>query len=176
LKLLARSIAVFLVASVALLDVSCFALNVWVNHQYLADGPWVVAQYAEPFRSALVVGSVVGMSFVAWRAYGGDGSRLRRVAAMVAACTLSFAMCLEAGMGVLYHPITGELSIAAFPWTRARLQFPHTEDGVCVRAALDGFYTWYLNGKPVHPRLLPLPLEARELKEALRRPMPDECR
>jgi hypothetical protein len=176
LRELARIAAIFLLVSVGLLDISCFALNVLANRQYIADGPWAVAQYAEPFRSALVLGSVLGMSFVVWRAYAGEGGRLRRVMVAGVACAVSFALCLEAGMGVLYHPITGELSITAFPWTRGRLQLPHTADGVCVRATLDGFYTWYLNGTPVHPRLLPLPLEARELKGALSRPMPSDCR
>jgi hypothetical protein len=156
LRALARVPAIFLIGSVGLLDISCFALNVLANRQYIADGPWVVAQYAEPFRSALVLGSVLGMSFAVWRACAGKGGRLRRIATGGVACAVSFALCLEAGMGVLYHPITRELSITAFPWARGKLQLPHTEDGVCVRAGLDGFYTWYLNDKPVHPRLAAL--------------------
>jgi hypothetical protein len=175
LKLLARIATIVLIASVALLDLGCFALNIWLNRQMIAEGPWAVAQYAEPFRSVLVLVSVLGMSFVVWRAYAGKGGRFRSVATAAIASALSFALCAEAGMGVFYQPLDGELSVTGFPWTRAKLQFPTNEDGVCVRAALDGFYTWYLNGTPLHPRLLPLPLDAQDLKAALSRPMPSQC-
>ncbi len=171
-----RLTAAFLIASVTFVDLACFALNVSANRQYIADGPWAVAQYAEPYRSLFVLGSVLGMSFLVRRAYTGTDGWLRRVVMAVIASAVSVVVSIEAGMGVLYHPITGELSITAFPWTRGSLQLPRTEDGVCVRPALDGFYTWYLNGTPVHPRLLPLPLDAQELKKTLSQPMPSNCK
>ncbi len=173
---LARVATIFLIVCVAVADLAFFAVNCWENRLYIADGPWAVAQYAEPFRSALVVAAVVGMSFVVWRACTGGGTRLLRAAAAAAACVASFALCLEAGMGVFYHPITGDFYVTAFPLTRGALRLPSTEDGVCVRAELNGFYTWHLNGIAVHPRLLPLPLDARELKERLNQPVPSGCK
>jgi hypothetical protein len=164
-----RSLVFALLTGTALLvDVSVFSLGRWLNALRAQERFWVVAEYREPWAVACLVCAIALATLGLWHA-----TRLRRVrlAPRVAlaglACIVSTSMALELGMGISFEYTTGEFEIAEAVWTRTALRLPSTVDGVCARADLHDFFTWRLNGIAVHPRLLPLPLNARDLTARL---------
>ena len=131
---------------------------------------WVVGQYAQPWATLLLVVGISLALLAVWYAFfSPQWQASKRIAVVCSALLLGFLLAAELSMGIAYESIAGEFEITEGLFPRTHLQFRSTQDGVCLHADARGFLSWTLNGIAVHPRLLPLPLAASELREKLQR-------
>jgi hypothetical protein len=145
-----------------------------LNGLYADDALWIVAQYSAP--AAIVALAAINALALGWLFRQVFVRRLATARLMLHALGLSLftlPLGLELGMGIYYQQVTGELRIVELVLTRAALDLPSTPDGVCVDADLGNAWSWRLNETRLRPRLLPLPLDDRELRERLTHP--GEC-
>jgi len=70
-------------------------------------------------------------------------------------------------MGVHLHATSGRLHVATLVFERNHLDLPASPDGVCARADWANPFVWRFGGQSLYPRLLPLPLDSKQLRHAL---------
>jgi hypothetical protein len=143
-----------------------------IDKVYLADPYWLVAAYAEPWRTA-AVSVVVDLSL----AVSVSAARARYLSwpeflAAAAALASSIAICLELTTAVHFNDALGELYLHTFVFRRAKVSFEKGDSAWCLRAELGNPFVWRLYGTSIHPRLLPLPYESSAVVGRLLRPSP----
>lgn len=152
-------------------DAAAFGAGRFSNALYAEEPLWIVAQYSFPWAlgsAMLATGLAIG-----WLVYAAFVRKLSLQSWLLSgtvAAAASSAVCAEAGMGIYYQQVTGEFRITELVFSRTALQFPSSQDGVCLHAELRSSFVWSLNGTLVHPRLLPLPLDDERLRARLLAP------
>ena len=161
-------LAALLGALAVLGEVGVFLLLRYTNRLYASDGPWLVAEYAEPFRSLFLLVLVSVSAWLALRA--ARAASPKAVAGMLGLLGAGLALGAELGMGLFFHPISGEFSVTAGTFSRVEFRLPIAETGPCFASDTRGLFRWSLDGHRFCPRLLPLPLESKRLEAGLRCP------
>jgi hypothetical protein len=140
-----------------------------VDKLYASDPYWLVAAYAEPWRTAATVGVVLlslAVSLSAARAR--QPLSWPRFLATGALLVSGLAICLELTRAVHFNDALGDLYVHTFVFRRAKVSLGRGS-GACLRSDFGNPFTWRLNGKSVHPRLLPLPYESSAVVSRLSR-------
>lgn len=161
------------------LVVGSFALLLWgsaaVHDAYDEEPMWLVAPYAEPFRSVVGVALCVGVGLAVGQGARAAPATRRQQLVVVVVLGASIALALELSSAVYYDQISGQLFVATPLGHRSEFDFSATQDGVCVEAMVDGRFWWEVNGDGFVPRFLPLPRRDGEVRAALKRLPPDAC-
>lgn len=141
-----------------------------VERLYAADAYWLVAAYAEPWRTAAVSAVVVSTLAVSVSAATARPAlSWARTLATSVVMIAGLAVCLELTRAVHLNDALGQLYVHTFVLRRAKVSFERDERGWCLRSDLSSPFTWRLNGNPIHPRLLPLPYESNAVVTRLSR-------
>ncbi|MEO7033652.1 MAG: hypothetical protein ABI548_07205 [Polyangiaceae bacterium] len=163
-----------LFALLAALTIGADVYIVRLEHQYALiefDEPpfWATAYYAEPWATLFQVVVVVLVLLGLRRAVFARIHLTIRFATAILAIAASLLVAIELGTAVSFDYVDGRFRISEslFVTPRTDLDFDATTDAVCLHADVRGFFTWYLNGIPVHPRLLPLPFAPSDLETKL---------
>jgi hypothetical protein len=135
---------------------------------YAADPHWFVATYAEPSRS-------VAFSLVMLLSFGGAmsvalarrSSSPRRLYSTAAAMIAGLAVCLELTTAVHFNDALGHVYLHTFVYRRSEVSLGSGSGGWCVNAHLQNPFVWWLNGRSIHPKLLPLPYDSAKLVRRL---------
>jgi hypothetical protein len=131
-----------------------------IDKLYLADPYWLVAAYAEPWRTAAASVVVVLSLAVAVSAARARHLSWPQFLAAAAALASGLAICLELTTAVHFNDALGELYLHTFVFRRAKVSFEKGDSAWCLRADFGTPFVWRLNGTSIHPRLLPLPYES----------------
>ncbi|HKO53765.1 MAG TPA: hypothetical protein VJV79_38925 [Polyangiaceae bacterium] len=149
-------------------EMGVFFVLRFTNRLYASDGPWLVAEYAEPYRGSFLTLLVATSGWLAVRAARSGSASAS--AGLLGVLLAGLALSCELGMGLFFHPISGEFSVTAATFSRVEFRLPINETGPCFASDTHGFFRWSLAGHTFAPRLLPLPLESKQLEDALRCP------
>lgn len=152
-------------------DFGIVRLEHWFASMEFDEPPfWATAYYAEPWATLLLVAvALCVMLGLRWVLFAPRLHLAWRLATGALVIVASLLVAIELGTAVSFDVVRGEfvISESLFVTPRTELDFPNTTDAVCLHADLRGFFTWYLNGIPVHPRLLPLPFAPDDLETKL---------
>lgn len=162
-------------ALITAFTISADVYIVRLEHQYALiefDEPpfWATAYYAEPWATLfLVVVALLVLLGLAWAVFARKVHWARRLLTGALVIAASLLIAVELGTAVSFDYVDGRFRISEslFVTPRTDLDFDATTDAVCLHADVRGFFTWYLNGIPVHPRLLPLPFAPSDLETKL---------
>jgi hypothetical protein len=139
-----------------------------VDALYDADPHWFTATYAEPWRTVAFAVVILSSCGAATRiALGRRYPSPRRLYGTAARLLAGFAVCLELTTTVHFNDALGELYVHTFVHRRSKISFRKGTRGWCVNADLRKPFVWRLNGKALHPRLMPLPYDAARLAHGL---------
>jgi hypothetical protein len=140
-----------------------------VDKLYAADPYWLVAAYAEPWRTSVAAGVIVlslAVSLSAARAR--QPLSWQRIAATAAVLFSGLAICMELTRAVHFNDALGEIYVHTFVFRRAKVSV-WGGNGACLHADFESPFVWRLNGTSIHPRLLPLPYESSAVVSRLTR-------
>jgi hypothetical protein len=146
---------------VALADGAVFWAARGVDKLYAADAYWLVAAYAEPWRTgAVCTVAVVTLAVSVIAAGARPPHSWREFVAAAGAMCAGFAVSLELTRAVHFNGVIGELYVHMLVFRRAKVSFASDHGGRCVHADVSNPFVWRLNGSSIRPRLLPVPYES----------------
>lgn len=121
-----------------------------------------VVEYADPWVTIAFLMLMAALGVGSWRVLRAprlrSWSKVWRVGLLY---LLSLLFTAELSSAVLFSFRSSSISaiyLACLVAPKRMARDESGDGGPCVRADVSGFYTWYVNGVALHPRLLLLPL------------------